>query len=161
MTTVLSYTPWSTITPIPTWNALAPFWNRRSHPPSVHCRQRRTTTNLFEVEKAAVQEARESLRAAMRMPLNNFVAKTASDGESQPDKTPNPTFVRLILRSRSVSSTPLETFASTGHGDVKKLKGSDREYRLRVGDWRVRFERLEAGVYRVLRVLHRREAYRQ
>jgi mRNA interferase RelE/StbE len=54
----------------------------------------------------------------------------------------------------------IERLAETGQGDVKKLKGSDREYRLRVGNWRVRFERLDSQTYVILRVLHRRDAYR-
>jgi mRNA interferase RelE/StbE len=45
-------------------------------------------------------------------------------------------------------------------GDVVKLVGSD-EWRLRVGDWRVRFTRTEeTGVIYVLRVLPRGRAYR-
>jgi mRNA interferase RelE/StbE len=54
----------------------------------------------------------------------------------------------------------VERFAETGAGSVKKLQGIDPpEYRLRVGDYRVRFE-LDQQTMRVLRVLHRREAYR-
>ena len=45
-------------------------------------------------------------------------------------------------------------------GDVVKLTGSDDEYRLRVGDWRVRFTRDNAGNVEVLRVLPRGRAYR-
>lgn len=45
-------------------------------------------------------------------------------------------------------------------GDVVKLANAD-EWRLRVGDWRVRFERdTETGVIHVLRVLPRGRAYR-
>ena len=45
-------------------------------------------------------------------------------------------------------------------GDVVKLANTD-EWRLRVGDWRVRFERDgETGVISVLRVLPRGRAYR-
>jgi mRNA interferase RelE/StbE len=45
-------------------------------------------------------------------------------------------------------------------GDVVKLANVD-EWRLRVGDWRVRFERdAETGVVYVLRVLPRGRAYR-
>ena len=45
--------------------------------------------------------------------------------------------------------------------DLKKLKGSQDMWRLRVGDWRVilRLDR-EQGILYVLRVRHRREAYR-
>ncbi|MBE3584430.1 MAG: type II toxin-antitoxin system RelE/ParE family toxin [Limnochordaceae bacterium] len=45
--------------------------------------------------------------------------------------------------------------------DLKKLQGSRDMWRLRVGDWRV-ILRLdgEQGVLYVLRIRHRREAYR-
>ena len=53
----------------------------------------------------------------------------------------------------------LTRFLETGHGDVRKLQGTKSEYRLRVGDWRVRFADAP-GVIRILRVLHRKDAYR-
>jgi mRNA interferase RelE/StbE len=54
----------------------------------------------------------------------------------------------------------VERFARTGVGNIKKLQGIvPPEYRLRVGDYRVRFDLNGANV-RVLRVLNRREAYR-
>jgi hypothetical protein len=54
----------------------------------------------------------------------------------------------------------VERFAESGTGDVKKLQGIDPpEYRLRVGDWRVRFAQV-GEITRILRVRNRREAYR-
>lgn len=54
----------------------------------------------------------------------------------------------------------VERFAGTGAGNVKRLQGIDPpEYRLRVGDYRVRFH-LEDEAVQVLRVRNRREAYR-
>jgi len=54
----------------------------------------------------------------------------------------------------------MERFARTGAGNVKRLQGIEPpEFRLRVGDWRVRFHR-ESEIIRVLRVRNRREAYR-
>jgi mRNA interferase RelE/StbE len=54
----------------------------------------------------------------------------------------------------------IERFAETGAGNVKRLHGIDSpEYRLRVGDWRVRFDALGETV-RILRVGHRRQVYR-
>ena len=50
-------------------------------------------------------------------------------------------------------------FAEVGQGDVKKLVGTRDEWRLRVGDWRVRFTR-DADTLIIKRVQHRREAYR-
>ena len=45
-------------------------------------------------------------------------------------------------------------------GDVVKLTGPDHEWRLRVGDWRVRFQRDADGLIYVVRVLPRGRAYR-
>ena len=45
-------------------------------------------------------------------------------------------------------------------GDVVKLTGVEDEWRLRVGDWRVRFQRDSSDVIHVLRVLPRGRAYR-
>ncbi len=48
-----------------------------------------------------------------------------------------------------------------GYGDVKRLQGRADEWRLRVGQWRVRFTRDQAsGAVRILRVLPRGGAYR-
>lgn len=62
------------------------------------------------------------------------------------------------VRLRVISA--LERLAATGAGDVVRLVGVDPpEWRLRVGDWRVRFQiRAPSGVL-VLRVLPRDKAY--
>jgi mRNA interferase RelE/StbE len=51
----------------------------------------------------------------------------------------------------------LMEFATTGHGDVKRLKGREGS-RLRVGDWRVIFYEDQATIV-VAAVGHRREIY--
>ncbi len=62
-------------------------------------------------------------------------------------------------RARVLDS--IERYADTGAGDVKRLQGSEEEHRLRVGDYRVRFAvDPTSGTLTILRVLHRREAYR-
>lgn len=54
----------------------------------------------------------------------------------------------------------VERFAETGAGNVKRLHGIDPpEYRLRVGDYRVRFH-LRDETIQVLRVRNRKQAYR-
>ncbi len=54
----------------------------------------------------------------------------------------------------------VERFAATGAGNVKRLQSIDPpEYRLRVGDYRVRFH-LAGETLQILRVRNRREAYR-
>lgn len=50
-------------------------------------------------------------------------------------------------------------YAETDHGDVKALRGEDGVKRLRVGDYRVRFES-DGATLDVLGVRHRREVYR-
>jgi mRNA interferase RelE/StbE len=55
----------------------------------------------------------------------------------------------------------LTRFADTGHGDVVRLQGREREWRLRVGVWRAIYT--VHGAERallILRVLPRGEAYR-
>lgn len=58
---------------------------------------------------------------------------------------------------RSRINARLETYATTGHGDVKKLKGRAGA-RLRVGDWRVIFFE-DARTITVVAVGNRRDIY--
>lgn len=54
----------------------------------------------------------------------------------------------------------VERLAAAGAGDVKRLQGIEPlQYRLRVGDYRVRF-RQDGATIQILRVRNRREAYR-
>jgi mRNA-degrading endonuclease RelE of RelBE toxin-antitoxin system len=53
----------------------------------------------------------------------------------------------------------LTRFAKIGEGDIKQLKGS-KDFRLRVGDYRVRMRLFKDGTIRIAQVKHRREAYR-
>ena len=63
------------------------------------------------------------------------------------------------VRQRVV--TAIDRLAETGQGRVRKLQGQPAEWRLRVGDWRIRFVfDYPNRTIEVLRVLHRREAYR-
>lgn len=63
------------------------------------------------------------------------------------------------VRQRVV--TAIDRLAETGQGPVRKLQGQPAEWRLRVGDWRIRFVfDYPNRTIEVLRVLHRREAYR-
>lgn len=51
--------------------------------------------------------------------------------------------------------------ADPPQGDVKRLTGTDSEWRLRVGDWRIRFTRdHRTRTVLILRVLPRGRAYR-
>ena len=54
----------------------------------------------------------------------------------------------------------LARYLGTGEGDVQRLQGIEPpEFRLRVGDYRVRFHS-EGNAIRVSAVKHRRDAYR-
>jgi mRNA interferase RelE/StbE len=55
----------------------------------------------------------------------------------------------------------MQRFVNESVGDVVKLSGQGRLYRLRVGDWRVIFTYEDGDlVVLALRVLNRRDAYR-
>jgi mRNA-degrading endonuclease RelE of RelBE toxin-antitoxin system len=54
----------------------------------------------------------------------------------------------------------LARMLATGEGDVKRLRDIEPpEFRLRVGDYRVRFRDFDGSI-EILSVKHRREAYR-
>jgi mRNA-degrading endonuclease RelE of RelBE toxin-antitoxin system len=71
---------------------------------------------------------------------------------------------RLDHQGRERIRRAVYRFAETDHGDVQRLEGRDREWGLRVGDWRVLFTLLEApetaDSLLILRVLPRGRAYR-
>ena len=57
----------------------------------------------------------------------------------------------------------IEVFAETGRDDVKRLTNADGAYRLRVGEWRVRFRLVhrEIQIMLIQAVLPRDEAYKR
>lgn len=67
---------------------------------------------------------------------------------------------KLQGRDRDLVEDAIERFASTGIGDVKKLKDSGDQLRLRAGDWRIRFIYAPPDAIRILHIRNRREAYR-
>ncbi|MGH6771640.1 MAG: type II toxin-antitoxin system RelE family toxin [Xanthobacteraceae bacterium] len=66
-------------------------------------------------------------------------------------------WLNLSADVRRRLETKLVTFARTGQGDVKRLKGRNGA-RLRVGDWRIIFY-TEGGRLVVAAVGHRRDIY--
>ena len=68
---------------------------------------------------------------------------------------------RLDRATRLRVTAAIQRMAGTGAGNIKKLQGiNPPEYRLRVGDFRVRFSQPDGETIRVNRVQNRREAYR-
>ncbi len=65
----------------------------------------------------------------------------------------------IPARIQSRILAKIEAMSEDLKGDVKRLTGFTREYRLRVGDYRVLFE-IEGRSVIIYRVRHRREAYR-
>jgi len=67
----------------------------------------------------------------------------------------DPTLRRRVIEAldRLVAEPP--------RGDVRKLQGRDDEWRLRVGEWRVRFTRDDVGIPYVLAIEARGRAYRR
>jgi mRNA interferase RelE/StbE len=66
-------------------------------------------------------------------------------------------WVKLAAQVRQRIDVHLTEYATTGKGNVKRLKGRLGS-RLRVGDWRVIFYE-EAGSIIIVAVGHRREIY--
>ncbi len=66
-------------------------------------------------------------------------------------------WLKLNVDTRARIKAKLDTFAETGVGDVKRLKGRAGS-RLRVGDWRVIFY-TEGNMIVIAAVGHRREIY--
>jgi len=69
------------------------------------------------------------------------------------------TLERMDTSNRNRIRKALETYASSGSGDVRALHGEFRGlYRLRVGKWRVIFA-LESDLVRVISIDNRGQAY--
>jgi mRNA interferase RelE/StbE len=69
-------------------------------------------------------------------------------------KLPAETFHPIIPRIRALAETPRPP-------GCRKLTGSDSDWRIRIGEYRVIYEIDDAGkTVRIFRVRHRREAYR-
>lgn len=67
---------------------------------------------------------------------------------------PRPIIEKVVAAVADLSSEPYP------HG-VKKLAGSERSYRIRIGDYRVVYEVIENKlVIEIVRVRHRKDVYR-
>ena len=70
------------------------------------------------------------------------------------NKLPQNVFQRVIERLRALAEDPRPP-------GCRKLSGSENDWRIRIGDYRVVYEIVDAEEWiRVLRVRHRRDVYR-
>ena len=70
------------------------------------------------------------------------------------DKLAGPVIARIVPRLEQLAAQPRPA-------GCKKLTGGDREWRIRVGDYRVLYDIADTvRIVRVFRVRHRREVYR-
>ena len=84
----------------------------------------------------------------------NYVIKIPKSAQKQIDNLSNTVKDRILDKIKSLEIEP-RPFG------VVKLKNSEREYRLRVGDYRVRYEIDDAKqTILILQCKHRREVYR-
>lgn len=68
---------------------------------------------------------------------------------------------RLERATRMRVAAAIQRLILTNAGDIRKLRGIDPpEYRLRAGEWRVRFSRPDSDTVRINRVQDRKDAYR-
>ena len=81
-----------------------------------------------------------------------YVEKTA---ENDLKRLPTITFQRIIFQIRTLAENPRPSGCS-------KFTGSKNDWRIRIGDYRVLYEIDErTKAVRIMRVRHRREAYRR
>jgi mRNA interferase RelE/StbE len=67
---------------------------------------------------------------------------------------------RLDRPTRERITKQIESFATTGQGDVKRLKGGlEGLFRIRVGEWRVFFSKEEGQLLLIRAVRPRGDAY--
>ncbi len=74
--------------------------------------------------------------------------------EKDMKKLNQPLFAQIAAKIKGLADNPHPQ-------DSKKIKGSQNDWRLRVGDYRVLYEiDNKAGAIKIMRVKHRRDAYR-
>ncbi|MBG1262684.1 type II toxin-antitoxin system RelE family toxin [Nostoc commune] len=75
--------------------------------------------------------------------------------QKQIDNLPNDVIERVIEKIQNLASEPRPD-------GIVKLKGSDNEYRIRIGDYRVRYEiNDESQLVQILQCKHRKDVYRK
>jgi len=75
--------------------------------------------------------------------------------QKQIDNLPNDVAPRVIEKIQNLASEPRPD-------GIVKLKGSDNEYRIRIGDYRVRYEiNDESQLVQILQCKHRKDVYKK
>jgi mRNA interferase RelE/StbE len=75
--------------------------------------------------------------------------------ENDLKRLPTSTFDRIVYQIKTLAENPRPS-------GCRKLTGSKNDWRIRIGDYRVLYEIDErAKAVRIMRVRHRREAYRR
>jgi mRNA interferase RelE/StbE len=75
--------------------------------------------------------------------------------QKQLDRLPNSIYTKIIKKIELLAENPRPK-------GVIKLRGSDHEYRIRIGDYRVRYEiKDQQLIILLLRCQHRKEVYRE
>lgn len=84
----------------------------------------------------------------------NYVIEISKSVQKQIDNLPNTVKIRILEKIKDLETEPRPS-------GVVKLKNSENEYRLRVGDYRVRYEIDDTKqTILILQCKHRREVYR-
>jgi mRNA interferase RelE/StbE len=85
----------------------------------------------------------------------SYVVIISKSVQKQIDSLPNDFVERVIEKIQNLASEPRPD-------GVVKLKGSDNEYRIRVGDYRIRYEiDDENQLVKILQCKHRKDVYRK
>lgn len=84
-----------------------------------------------------------------------YSIKISKSVQKQIDDLPNAIKGRILEKIKALETEPRPS-------GIVKLKNSEQEYRLRIGDYRVRYEIDDAKqTILILQCKHRREVYRQ
>jgi len=85
--------------------------------------------------------------------VSSYRVALASSAEKELQRLPKKTIARVVLRLEQLALTPRPA-------GCKKLKGGDKEWRIRVGDYRVVYVVDDAArTIDVTRIAHRRDVY--
>lgn len=86
--------------------------------------------------------------------MASYQIEWKSSAYKELQKLPRPIIEKIVVAVADLSNEPYP------HG-VKKLIGSERSYRIRIGDYRVVYEVIENKlIIEIVRVRHRKDVYR-